>query len=290
MTTVASDQTALTTYYGKPVLKEPVWIWSVPVYFYAGGAAGAALALGSVIQVRGDEELRPLVNACRWTGMTGIIAGSILLIVDLGRPERFHHMLRVLNPKSPLSIGSWILAAGGSTAGAAIALPRRLGDLAGLAAGIVGIPLAGYTGVLLCNSAIPVWKSAQRSLPALFVASAVASCAAIFECINLSPKAERLVRNFGLIGKSAELLCMKAVESELDLTPPTLGSLRNGLSGALWTASKVMTAVSLLATILPGGSKMRRSAGVVGTLAGLGLRFAVYYAGITSSRNPKAAL
>ena len=39
------DRTAMsardsTTYYGLPVLKEPVWTWEVPAYFYVGGAAG----------------------------------------------------------------------------------------------------------------------------------------------------------------------------------------------------------------------------------------------------------
>ena len=33
-----------------------------------------------------------------------------LLVADLGRPERFHHMLRVAKPTSPMSVGTWILA------------------------------------------------------------------------------------------------------------------------------------------------------------------------------------
>ena len=33
-----------------------------------------------------------------------------LLIVDLGRPMRFLHMLRVFKPTSPLSVGSYILS------------------------------------------------------------------------------------------------------------------------------------------------------------------------------------
>ena len=30
------------SYYGLPVLKEPVWIWTIPLYFFVGGTAGAA--------------------------------------------------------------------------------------------------------------------------------------------------------------------------------------------------------------------------------------------------------
>ena len=32
------------SYYGRAVLKEPVWTWEIPWYFFAGGLAGAELA------------------------------------------------------------------------------------------------------------------------------------------------------------------------------------------------------------------------------------------------------
>jgi hypothetical protein len=59
-----------------------------------------------------------------------------------------------------------VLASFGALSGAA-ALPallpvpralRRTGDAAGIAAGVVGLPLTGYTGVLLANTAVPVWR------------------------------------------------------------------------------------------------------------------------------------
>jgi len=34
-------------YYGLPLLKEPVWTWEVPAYFFVGGAAGAAAVVGA---------------------------------------------------------------------------------------------------------------------------------------------------------------------------------------------------------------------------------------------------
>src|SRR5512142_1701967 len=39
------------SYYGAPLLKEPVWKWYIPTYFYAGGVAGAAAALGGAAQL-----------------------------------------------------------------------------------------------------------------------------------------------------------------------------------------------------------------------------------------------
>ena len=57
----ASGATSATpSYYGQPVLKQPVWIWSVPLYFYVGGTAGAASLLGATAEVLGGERLRAL--------------------------------------------------------------------------------------------------------------------------------------------------------------------------------------------------------------------------------------
>jgi hypothetical protein len=157
------------TYYELPVLKEPVWIWSVPAYFYAGGAAGAAATLGLAAQVMDPAGLRGLIVQCRRIAALGTAVGTVFLIVDLGRPARFLNMLRVFRPTSPLSVGSWILAAATLLAAIFMLLAsssqrgRRLGDAAGIALGFTGVPLAGYTAVLLSNTAVPLWRtSAER--------------------------------------------------------------------------------------------------------------------------------
>ena len=49
------------------------------------------------------------------------LASLYLLIADLGRPERFHYMLRVVKPSSPMSVGTWILTAYGPGSGVAAA-------------------------------------------------------------------------------------------------------------------------------------------------------------------------
>src|SRR5918912_3378961 len=95
------------TYYDRPVLKEPVWIWAVPAYFYVGGVAGAAATLGAVTALSRDDDLEVLARRCRALAAGGTVAGSALLVYDLGRPERFLNMLRVFRPSSPLNVGSW---------------------------------------------------------------------------------------------------------------------------------------------------------------------------------------
>ena len=42
---MASPQTG---YYGIPLLKQPPWTWEIPLYFFVGGAAGAAAVIGAI--------------------------------------------------------------------------------------------------------------------------------------------------------------------------------------------------------------------------------------------------
>src|SRR5262249_48626942 len=96
------------TYYDRPLVKQPVWVWSIPTYFYAGATAGASLALGAAVQVLHGSSSN-LVRRSRLLGAIGISIGASLLIYDLGRPERFMNMLRVFRPTSPMNVGSWLL-------------------------------------------------------------------------------------------------------------------------------------------------------------------------------------
>src|SRR4051812_38217798 len=168
---VPSTNGTAPTYYDVPMLKPSVWSIDVPIYYFLGGAAGAALTLGAAIQVvtaAEHRELRRLSEICHWIGIIGSTAGAGLLIHDLGRPSRFLLMLRVFRPTSPMNLGAWILS---STAPAAIAaglflnrggLLGRIGEVCGYASGVLGAALATYTGVLVANTAIPVWQDSRR--------------------------------------------------------------------------------------------------------------------------------
>lgn len=287
----------VTTYYERPVLKEPVWIWTVPAYFYLGGAAGAAAVLGAAARALAPDDTRDLVRRSRYLAAAGTAAGTALLIADLGRPERFLNMLRVFKPTSPLNLGSWILsgATGLSVAAAAFGhrsgVLGRLADAAGYGAAVAGVPLAGYTGVLLADTAIPSWQHARRSLPALFVASAAGSAASLLSLTALNDNEERMVRRFGAIAEVAEIAAARALNREVAANERSALPYREGLSGRLWRASSVLSYVSLALGSL---SRRSRAAGIagaaVGSVGGVVTRFAVFHAGKASARDPRAAL
>jgi hypothetical protein len=275
------------TYYEQPVLKEPVWIWTVPAYFFTGGAAGAASLLGAVAQAAGDH--RHLVRACRRLGLAGAALSAALLVADLGRPRRFLNMLRVFRPTSPMSVGSWTLAAYGPLAGGAAVLAGRTGAACGAGAGVLGPVLAGYTGVLLAGTAVPVWQAAGRTLPPLFAASAVAGAASLLDLVPLPPGDAAVVRRYGIAGRAAELAVGEALRREVGRDERVGRPLRTGVGGALWRVSASATAASL-ALSLPRRPPpwLRTVRGALGAVGSLALRTAVFTAGRASVRDPRA--
>jgi formate-dependent nitrite reductase membrane component NrfD len=283
------------TYYERPVLKQPVWIWAVPAYFFTGGVSGAAAVLGAAAQASGRGELDGLISRCRWIAAAGAAVGTGLLVYDLGRPERFLNMLRVLRPSSPLNVGSWVVAtAGPLTAGAALLSGARgtvgaVGDAAGYAAGAVGLPLAGYTAVLVSTTAVPVWSEIRRSLPGLFVASAATGAASLLQLLELNRREESIVRRFAVAGATADLAASLAVERAAGRVESVATPLHEGLAGSLLKAAKTMTAGGLAINLLPGRARWKRmAAGLLGALGSAATKFGVFYAGQPSARDPRA--
>lgn len=283
------------TYYGRPVIKSPVWIWSIPVYFYVGGLAGAAMVMAMAAQLFGRGKLRSFEERCRWTGAIGGGIGTALLIHDLGRKARFLAMLRVFRPTSPMSVGSWVLAlatplsAGSALLTFAEGRMYRLGTAAGIGAGLLGLPLSSYTAVLISNTAVPLWQQARRGLPFLFAASSMASLASLFDLMLLDRRERLLMQRFGAVGRIAELAAGAAVERQVAYVPRVAKSLHEGVAGVLWKTAKISTLASLVVSLLPGQSRGKRiTAGVLGTIGGISLRLAMFHAGKISAADPRA--
>lgn len=286
------------TYYGRPLLNESVWSWAIPAYYFTGGLAGAALVLAAAAQLRKSKANERLIRRCHWIAFVGIGLSAGLLIYDLGRPSRFLNMLRVFRPTSPMNIGAWILSGAGATTSASLLLRTLpgllgyLGDALAYAAGIFGMGLATYTGVLVANTAVPVWQESRRLLPILFGASAVSSLGTAFELCVQSPEDRAIAKPFGSIGKMAELTASIVMEKQASAVPQVGRPFRHGLSGFLWRGAQLLTAASLLLSVLPNRAipkNKRTAAGALGIAGSLLMRVAVERAGTASARDARAS-
>ncbi len=192
--------------------RAPHWRWYIVLYFFLGGLAGGSYFLAALMDLAGRREDAPLARLGYYLAFPLVLVCGLLLTVDLGRPERFWHMLIERNTHglmfkywSPMSIGSWALMIFGvfsfiSFLGALaeddrrwpifnrLSLPwtalRRLrgpGMLARIVAvlgGIAGLYVAGYTGVLLAVTNRPIWSDTPL-LGMLFIVSAASTSAAL---------------------------------------------------------------------------------------------------------------
>jgi formate-dependent nitrite reductase membrane component NrfD len=282
-TDVAADADDV-TYYDVPVLREPVWKWYIPAYFFFGGVAGAASTLGAVA-----GRFPNLRRRARRLSLVSVSFGTAALIADLGRPSRFANMLRVFRPTSPMSVGSWLLALFGPAAGAAAVLPDALADPAGAVAGLAGLPIAGYTGVLVAGTTVPAWQEAGQSMPVLFTASGVAGAASILAFACHDDREAAVLRRYGIFGKVGELAASFALEREVGSVEAVARPYKEGRSATLWRAAHVCTAVSLLLSLPRRRGHRREQLGALTGVAGsLLVKVAVMEAGKASASDPRA--
>ncbi|MDO3705637.1 polysulfide reductase NrfD [Micromonospora sp. C28SCA-DRY-2] len=288
-----------TSYYGRPVLKPPVWKWDIAAYLFTGGLAAGSSLLAAGGQFTGRPGLR---RAGRLAALAAVGASTGFLIRDLGRPARFHHMLRVAKPTSPMSVGTWILAAFGPAAGvAAVAeaapwlpedglpgLARRVlppvGHAAGLAAAATAPALATYTGVLLADTAVPSWHEAYPELPVIFAGSALASGAGVG--LLAAPLGQTgPARRMAVAGAALELYGSHRVETRLGLLSEPY---RIGRAGRLLRAGRVLTAAGVAGALLGGRSRaVSALSGAALLAASVATRFGIFHGGVASARDPK---
>jgi formate-dependent nitrite reductase membrane component NrfD len=279
--------TEMRSYYGRPILKEPVWQPEIPCYFFTGGVAGGCAVLHGLARVARHERL---AKTALYVGAAADVVSPLLLISDLGRPERFLKMLRVFKVTSPMSVGSWILfISGGASSTAAVlellGMLRPVKWAAEFVSFVAGPPLTTYTGTLIADTAIPVWHEARNELPWLFGASASASAGAA-TALFLQPEEAGPARRLAMGGAAAELVSMQVMESRLGFVGEVY---KQGAAGKLARISKVCTAVG--AGVLATRGKRSRAALAGGSallLAGeLALRWSVFRAGFQSARDPR---
>jgi polysulfide reductase-like protein len=261
------------SYYGRPVLKAPVWTWEVPTYFFVGGMAGAAAPLHMWARLFGHPELARRAAAL---SLAGITVSPVLLISDLGRPARFYRMLRVVKPTSPMSVGTWFVSIFGAASGLAagwqlIGFPRaKVGVPATVVAGLTGPLVSTYTAVLIAQTSVPVWHEARRTLPWVFAGSSLASAGGATAA--LTPRsAAAPARVMAVAGAALELGAELAMTRSLDprvratyadpsVRPAHLGARACALAGALLMTRRSRAATIAGGAVLCAGSALERLA------------------------------
>ncbi|GAA2154513.1 polysulfide reductase NrfD [Nocardioides koreensis] len=284
------------SYYGKQIIKTPTWKTpDVPLYLFLGGMAGGSALLAEGAALQG---LPTLEKVARGAAAAGAGIGTVFLVHDLGRPERFLNMLRVFKPTSPLSVGSFILAPFSAFATAAFGSQvtgwfPRLGRLAGVGAAAFGPPLATYTAALFANTAVPIWHEGHRELPFVFGGSGAAAAGGVAMMLAPAAQSGPAVR-MALAGAALDVGALEVMNRRLGMIAEPY---EQGFSGRLMKTARALTGagagLSLLGALGKRGGKGRRSrvarvaAGAAYVAGSVTLRFGVFEAGLASARDPK---
>ena len=295
------------TYCERSTVKPSPFNWMVAAYIFVGGVGGAAQIISAIADLGGRGEAKSVVSPGRYVALAGTILGPPLLIADLHTPSRWFNMLRIFRATSPMSIGSWILSAfgtfAGATAGADMAeraqvaprLFRRLARVLQVPAALAGAGMTFYTGGLLTATSTPLWAAAPRLIASRFASAAMAAAAASLALIQRR-------RGYAYSARDLEDLAALAVAVELGLGQASDRAYqRNGVASALHDSrfAPAYRGAELLGTVLPlafygldrlvfrGSGRLSRPASLAVIAGSAVLRQAILYAGNESARRPR---
>jgi formate-dependent nitrite reductase membrane component NrfD len=221
----------------------PDWRWFIIAYFFVGGLAGGSYMLAVLIDLFGDTDDRPLAGTAYGIAFAAVALSGVFLTADLGRPERFWHMMLqsktgwpMLKMWSPMSLGAWgLLFFGGVTFLSLLAAlaeagrlpwrglvrlrpPGALGVLVAVVGGLLGFFVAGYTGILLSVTNRPIWADTWLLGLAFLVSAASISAALLILVGQVHGRSGRAVRALGRFDRRVlplELVVLVALVASL---------------------------------------------------------------------------
>jgi len=231
-----------------PAFQAPNWGWWIVLYFFVGGVTGGVYFAAAWLDLFGDLNDRGAMRLGHLLAFPLIIVSAAFLVVDLGQPLRFWHMIfasegfpqPIFKPYSPMSLGSGVLALFGlvsflSFVDALFARGRwlhgpgnPLGKVISVIGAVAGLTLAGYTGVLLGVTNEPVWGTSPW-VSALFLFSGVSTGIALLLLLARVPRttieklseADNYLMLFELITLVVFLVTLGAVGTRFILVMPT---------------------------------------------------------------------
>jgi formate-dependent nitrite reductase membrane component NrfD len=225
----------------------PDWRWLIIGYFFFGGLAGGSYFLATILDIFGRD--RRLVRLGYLVAFPIVAICGLLLTIDLGRPERFWHMLvqsgtwrPMLKPYSPMSLGAWallcfgvcallsFLAALGEGGVLRWSLLRRVNVATALSRAItvtgsvLGLYVAGYTGVLLAVTNRPIWSDTTWLGLTFLLSAGSTSAAALLllgACTGVSRESADVLERFDGRVVGLELLAIVGLVASLQNIAPS---------------------------------------------------------------------
>lgn len=297
------DDVQFDSYYGRQVVKAPPWRGPIAVYLFLGGLAGGS----SLLAFGGQLTNRPALRRNgRLLALGAVGVGTLSLIEDLGRPERFLNMMRTVKISSPMSLGTWILASFGTVSGVlgAVEVDRLTGEKVPLGAlrpllkGMegpasigqvaLGPGLAAYTGALLGDTAVPTWSAGRHHMSYLFASSA--SLASGGAAMITSPvdqaRPARVLAAAGVVGDVLSMRAMKESMHPLEAEP-----LEEGKPGQMLEWAERLAIGGGVLAVLGGRSRALSVIGGAALVAASALtRFGVLEAGLESVKDPRRVI
>jgi formate-dependent nitrite reductase membrane component NrfD len=297
-------------YYGIPPIKEHTWTWEVPIYFWLGGIGAGTHLISTLAQLLGWKDLA-FFRTARYTVLVTMILSPILLIMDLGRPERFYNMLRIVKLRSPMSTGSWALTIFGVLSGLIAAaqaardgllgrdnilvrlvktfIPDRLLSVVALP---VGLYVGLYSGILISATSVPMWARNFLLMGPTFLSSGLSTgLSAISFILHLGDWGEKktleALRRTERIALVIEGGLLAASLARMGRWGKPLFSKK---LAPLFLGGAIVGGILAPLALLSGRESRSRGllASVLALLGGLALRFAMIEGGRLSARDPQA--
>jgi polysulfide reductase chain C len=253
----------------------PDWTWYILFYFFFAGISGGSYAVASLLRLFGRPSDEPASRLGYYTAFVALLPCPPLLVIDLGEPIRFWHMLVNTTPGdvgpifkywSPMSVGAWALLVFGAFATvsfiAALVRDDRLrSGLARLVARLdrswlgavmvflgtlLGLFVAGYTGVLLSVSNQPVWSDTW-ALGGLFLASGLSASVAVLIWLTRFRRLARYSTDFLVRGEQ----WFQILELAL-IVAFTITIFQAGAVGTAFALPWLLLWVFVLISLIPG--------------------------------------
>ena len=96
-------------YLTQDVTKVPGWHGLVAWDLLFNNLTTGLFLFAAVGELASPGLLGPVARAAYPVALVLLLTDLMMLVLDLGDPLRFHHMLRVFKPSSPMSLGTWSL-------------------------------------------------------------------------------------------------------------------------------------------------------------------------------------